>query len=219
MIRRSMFFFAVLCVAAGIPYFSTEWGKVGGWFSSSSPASEPAIDGTTNAASSSAGFPVATPVLGAVTPGTPGADATPVVDLAEAFRFDVTNAWILGHWPRVTTGLPDENLQGYRVPLVTGTREADLAGSLTYYFNTQQRCKRITFQGTTGDARRLVETLKTQFHFEQQITNDPSLYVYQIRWNGRATSELQIRPARVVRASVPFGRFEVLLAMNNPDAS
>lgn len=81
-------------------------------------------------------------------------EGTPVRDLAEVFRFDVTTDWILRHWPRVSTGLAQLQLQGYRVPLVTGTGEADLAGSLTYYFNARQKVQRITFCGTTGDAAR-----------------------------------------------------------------
>ena len=72
------------------------------------------------------------------------ADATPMPSLAEVLRFDVTVAWVMQRWPRVSTGLPYLQLQGYRVPLVTGTTVADLAGSLTYYFNAQQQVQRIT---------------------------------------------------------------------------
>ena len=219
MFRRGAFFFVVLCLAVGIPYASTEWGQVSHLFSgSTSTSAETPADGTPSAAAAAVGLPLSTPVLGGVTPGAPTADLPPIVDLGEALRFDVTNSWILGRWPRVTTGLPDENMQGYRVPLVTGTGEDDLAGSLTYYFNTAHRCRRITFQGTTGDARKLINLLTTHYGFVQQKSSEPGLYVYQIRWNGRATSELHVRPARVVRASIPMGRFEVLLAMNDPNA-
>ena len=103
----------------------------------------------------------------------------------------------------MTAGLPDKDLQGYRVPLVTGTQEDDLAGSLTYYFTKNQHCRRITFQGTTGDARRLVALLSARFGMQRQITDDPSLYDYQKRWNGRAISELHVRPVR--RAGQPAG--------------
>ena len=155
-------------------------------------------------------------------PGLPATEAEinapPVVELAEALRFNVTASWILGRWPRVTTGLPDAGLQGYRVALVSGTQEDDLAGALTYYFNKNHVCQRITFQGTTGDARKLISMLTTRFGFERQTSDDPGVYLYQIRWNGRATSELQVRPARVIRASAPTARFEVLLAMNDGTA-
>ena len=43
--------------------------------------------------------------------------------LDEVLRFDLTPDWILHRWPRVSTGLAQLDLQGYRVPLVSGTRE------------------------------------------------------------------------------------------------
>ena len=73
--------------------------------------------------------------------------------LAAVFRCDITPPWVMSQWSRVSTGLAELDLHGYRVALISGTREGDLAGSLTYYFNIQQRLQRITFQGSTGDAR------------------------------------------------------------------
>ena len=82
-------------------------------------------------------------------------------------------------------------MQGYRVPLVTGTTDADVAGSLTYYFNQKQRVERITFFGTTGDTPRLVAFLESQYGFKREKTAEPNLYVYQVKsWTwGKATSE------------------------------
>ncbi len=213
MFRRGLFFSVVLCAALALPYVSSQWPQI-----RQSVSGNPTPSGD-NPAGANNGLPLPAAALGAVLPGAAGADTTSVVDMGEAFRFDVTAAWILGRWPRVTAGLPDQDLQGYRVPLVTGTRDDDVAGSLTYYFTKNQHCRRITFQGTTGDARRLVALLHARFGLEQKITSDPSLYDYQNRWNGRAISELHVRPARVVRASQPDGRFEVLAALNDPDAS
>jgi hypothetical protein len=223
MFRHSMFYFLVLCAAVGIPYFSTEWNKTGQWLSSRSGSPETqAVDATTagNNATGIANLGGANgPASAVVAPNESDAThAPPLVDMAEALRFDVTSAWVLGRWPRVTAGLPDADLQGYRVALVTGTREDDLAGSLTYYFNKSQRCQRITFQGTAGDARRLIAYLAQRYGFKQQSSNDPNLYLYQIRWNGAPLSELHVRPARVIRADAPLARFEVLLAMNDAGA-
>ena len=53
----------------------------------------------------------------------PRADRLPLPSLAEVLRLDVTVEWVLQRWPRVTTGLPQLQLQGYRVPLVTGTKD------------------------------------------------------------------------------------------------
>ena len=74
-------------------------------------------------------------------------------DLGEVINFGATPSWIMTRWPRVTVGLAELDMQGYRVPLVTGTKYDDLAGSLTYYFDQDQRVKLIHFRGTTGDPR------------------------------------------------------------------
>jgi hypothetical protein len=232
MFRRGFFFFFVMCAAVGVPYVATEWGKVSQWFGNQASAAgatpgKPPYPAAGTVGVGGAGYPPPAEMLNNTAPtvSMPGLPATeaeinapPVVELADALRFDVTASWILGRWPRVTAGLPDAGLQGYRVALVSGTQEDDLAGSLTYYFNRNHVCQRITFQGTTGDARELIAMLTTRYGFERQTSDDPSVYLYQIRWNGRATSELQVRPSRIIRASEPTARFEVLLAMNDRSA-
>ena len=137
-------------------------------------------------------------------------------DLAEIFRWDITTAWVLSRWPRVSAGLSEVELQGYRVPLVTGTATDDLAGSLTYYFNKQQRVQRITFFGTTGDTRRLVALLATKFGFVRELADDPSLFLYRVREGRRVASELRIKPAHVLRSNEPFTRFDVALVIERP---
>ena len=67
------------------------------------------------------------------------AQETVILNLADAFSMDKTPLWVLQRWPRVSTGGAQLQLQGYRVPLVTGTGEGDLAGSMTYFFNPQQQ--------------------------------------------------------------------------------
>ncbi|HVX11710.1 MAG TPA: DUF6690 family protein [Pirellulales bacterium] len=137
-------------------------------------------------------------------------------DLAEVFRWDVTTHWILAHWPRVSAGLADVEMQGYRVPLVTGAATDDVAGSLTYYFNRRQRVQRITFFGTTGDSRRLVALLTSKFGFARELQDDPSLFLYRVREGRKVISELRIKPAHVVRSNEPYSRFEVALLIERP---
>lgn len=139
-----------------------------------------------------------------------------VQDLARVFRFDVTTSWVLEHWSRVSTGLAEMEKQGYRVALVSGTRPDDVAGSLTYYFGPDQHVERITFYGSTGDARRLVAVLATQHGFLRVLTDDPGLFMYQVKEHGKPISELRIRASRVVRAEAPNSRFEVALIMQRP---
>mgnify|MGYP006966871329 CR=1 FL=1 len=77
-------------------------------------------------------------------------------DLFTLFRFDVSPRWVTERWSRVSTIRAEPGWEGLRVPLVTGTKVDDLAGSLTYYFDSQHQVRRITFHGVTGDERKLV---------------------------------------------------------------
>lgn len=141
-------------------------------------------------------------------------------NLAEVFRFDrgVTTGWVLRRWPRVSTGLAELPLQGYRVPLVTGTEETDLAGSLTYYFNARQKVQRISFHGTTGDPRRLLKLLTGRFQFTRRLTNDPGLFIYEVAHpGGKPVSLLRIQSTPVVKSSEPNRRFEVELSIERPN--
>ena len=216
--RHSMFFFLVLCAALGLPYVTSEWSHLGQIFGG---GAAPAAIANPNSPTPEAakGLPPPANTFGEVAPAA-NLNLTPVVDMAEAIRLDVTASWVLGRWPRVTAGLPDADQQGYRVPLITGTRDDDIAGSLTYYFNKQQRCRRITFQGTTGDARRIVElvTKRLRVRATRHVRSRAACVPEPLEWSSLRASELHIRPARVVRATEPQSRFEVLLALNDPDA-
>jgi hypothetical protein len=145
-------------------------------------------------------------------------EGNPIHALTEVLRFDVSPGWIIHRWPRVSSGLGDLQLQGYRVPLVTGTAESDLAGALTYYFNPQQQVQRITFRGTTGDMRNVVAVAASQFHMTRRLTNDPSLIVYEaVHSSNDPASALRIRSAAVLRASEPYKRFDVELVLQRPE--
>lgn len=144
-------------------------------------------------------------------------EGAPVESLQAVLRFDVTPDWIVRRWPRVSAGLAYLELQGYRAPLVTGTAEDDLAGAITYYFNPRQELQRITFYGSTGNTQKLVDLVTARFGFARRLTNDAGVFLYEIpNQEGRATSFLWIRPARVVTASDPHGRFEVALVVERP---
>src|SRR5205823_12511410 len=138
----------------------------------------------------------------------PSIEGPATVDLGDVLRFDPTPAWVMARWPRVTAGLAELDLQGYRVPLVSGTKPDDVAGSLTYYFDKNEHVAYINFHGCTGDPRKLIALVTSRYSFLKQKTDDPSLGLYQVRWNGKALSELRIRPARVLRADQPNARYE-----------
>ena len=137
--------------------------------------------------------------------------------LAEVFNFNVTADWVMHRWPRVSTGLPDLPFQGYRVPLVTGTKTSDLAGSLTYYFDTRQQPQRISFRGTTGDPSPLVALLSSRFHFTRRVINDPGVVLYEaVDPADQPAGSLKIRSANVVKANQPYTQFEIELVINRP---
>ncbi|MBN1589354.1 MAG: hypothetical protein JW888_07560 [Pirellulales bacterium] len=141
-----------------------------------------------------------------------------VRDFGEVFRFDVTTAWVMSRWARVSTGMAQLQLQGYRVPLVTGTSKDDLAGALTYYFGPEQRVRKITFNGTTGDATRLVQLLMTRYGFRRRVANDSGLFVYEApHREGGVRSVLRIRPTAVVKANQPYQRFHLDLLLEQPE--
>ena len=142
----------------------------------------------------------------------------PLPSLDEVLRFDPTVDWVLQTWPRVTTGLPYLQLQGYRIPLVTGTGLADVAGSLTYYFNARQQVQRITLRGTTGDPSVLAGLLTNRYHFTRRLTNDPGIVLYEaVDSSDRPIGSLKIRSADVVKASQPRLRFAVDLVMDRAE--
>ncbi len=142
-------------------------------------------------------------------------EGSEVAYLWEVFRFDVTPAWVIGRWPRVTTGLAHLDLQGYRVPLVTGTADDDLAGALTYYFNAARQVQRITFQGTTGDYRKLVSLLVMHHGFVARPTNTPGVFLYEIPSpKNDSQSHLWIQPAPLLTADQPRNRFELTLVLD-----
>ncbi len=202
---------ALLAVAAGGPvawYAAPDYWKAfrRQWFSSSQ---------TAGAQTASLDF---LPEAGSSESPPRPLEGPPTQDLGEVLRFQgVTTGWVLGRWPRVATGLAELPLQGYRVPLVTGTKEQDLAGSLTYYFNAHQEVQRISFQGTTGDPRALIRHLTSQYKFTRRLTNDPGLFVYEVRDpTGEPKSVLTIRSAPVVKSSQRHGRFKVELRLERP---
>ncbi len=139
----------------------------------------------------------------------------PVADMGEIFRFDISPEWVMARWPRVTSSLADIELNGLRVPLITGSKLDDVAGSLTYYFDNQRRVQRITFIGTTGDERRIAALVKEHYDLVPQPTLGAALYVRS--WNRKPVSALRIEASPVVRADQPHSRFNVMLELNRPD--
>ena len=221
MIGRHLLFALVLFAAAVVPYLANSTTTK--WFSGGANAADPAkppVPGKNDPASTANNLAAQPRTAGfGGRPATPDThlDGGPVRDLAEVLRFDVSPQWVMQRWPRVSASASttEPTLQGYRVPVVTGTRPDDIAGSLTYYFTTNQHVRRLAFQGTTGDPRRLVELVTTKYELRPQPPAQPGELLYQVRWNNEPRSEMLIKPDRVFRADAPYGRYEVTLEINN----
>ena len=210
MIKRSTVLFAVLS-AAGVPYLaSTRLGDAAQ--ETAPPASEQ------QPAAQEAG-PSAVPGAASQESRIPTLANSPleIQQLSQVLRFEITVGWVLGHWSRVSTSLAELDLQGYRVALVTGTTEGDLAGSLTYYFNTKQQLERITFSGNTGVTRPLVMLVSSRFQFVGETTDDPSQGIYRVRKGRKIKGELRIKPAPIVRRQDGRARFAVNLTIDRPE--
>ena len=135
-----------------------------------------------------------------------------VHSLQEVLRFDVSPGWVLQRFPRVSTVLADTQLDGLRVPLITGTTPSDIAGTLTYYFDRFKTLQRVTLHGVTGDATRFISELQSTVQLQQQPSLGGALYVLQ--WNGRPTSLVHVEPAAVIYADAPYSRYKILIELN-----
>lgn len=151
--------------------------------------------------------------------GAPGPrlEGPTVRDFAEVIRFDISPRWVAENWSRVSTCTAELELEGLRVPLVTGPRADDIAGSLTYYFDKHHTVQRVTFHGSTGDERRLVALLLSGYNFKEQPSLGGGMYV--TTYSGRPTSLLRVSYAPVVRSNAPHAQKQIALEINRPGRS
>jgi len=168
--------------------------------------------------------PVATAGAGSVVPGNvPTGNASmsgalvggPIYDLREVLRFDISPDWVTSRFSRVTTVLADTELEGLRVPLVTGIGPADLAGSITYYFDASGKLQRVMLHAFTGDASRVVATMTQHYGLQAEPSLDAG--VYTRRWNATPVHFLRLTRAPVVYSDALHHKLTVYLELNQPD--
>jgi hypothetical protein len=143
-------------------------------------------------------------------------EGTPTYSLAEVFRLDVSKEWVYQRWARKSTALSELDLFGVRVPLVTGTRLHDLAGSLTYFFTPDGRVQRISFRGRTGDTTQIVALVTQQYGFQWQTPTAAGEQLLQIRRGEEILGELRTRPAAVLWSNSSNDSFSVNVELQNP---
>lgn len=156
--------------------------------------------------------------LGAI-PQDPGAAPSlagyRVSDLREVMRFDITPEWVINRFSRVSTVLADMNLEGLRVPLVTGIRADDIAGTLTYYFDHSGNLQRLTIHGFTGNTKRFSETMVSHYGLQREPALEAGAYTK--RWNGRPTHFMRLTHAPVVYSDAVHQKYTVFLELNQPN--
>jgi hypothetical protein len=224
---RKIIFLTMLAASFGVPYFLFEArgveSLVDRWYGRDSSATAEERDGNVdvsyNVDDTLAAQTYAPPSVPATTASyrpNPLLEVAPIMNLEDVLNFNITPAWVLSNWPQVTTGLQKDNLFGYRVPLVTGTDENDVTGSLTYYFGPTQQLEHITLEGDTGDARRLVNLLTTQLGLQPQMATEQGVFLYRKLESEKVVSELRLRPENIMTAHRARQRFQISLALNRP---
>lgn len=153
------------------------------------------------------------PFLGPTPPGS--LVGGPIQDLREVLRFDITPEWVTSRFSRVTTVLAATELEGLRVPMVTGIGPSDLAGTLTYYFDYSGKLQRVMVHAFTGDASRVIETMTQHYGLQAEPTLDAG--VYTRRWNARPVHFLRITRAPVVYSDALHHKYTVFLELNQPN--
>ncbi len=217
---RRFYFVVLLTLSVAVPYamFSDTSGelqqKIRGMFASRSQADElELIEGID--------YPVVNQLLAkqqqlvATSPAaaTVASGLTPTVTLAGILRFDVNPRWVTQYWPHVATTRSENGLEGLRVPVITGTHPQDVVGSITYYFDKQQRVQRLAMDGTMGDDRQMVAAVTKVFKLKPEPSAGPGVFVS--KWNGDLVSAWWIRRMPVVHTRAG-GQYEFVLEINRP---
>jgi hypothetical protein len=199
--HRPLLFFGVLLAAVGVPYLLLDekiaanargtWNSLLG--NSDKESDEPRAEFTTA-----------------------GAHSTPSPTIEQVFRFDLSPQWVTSRWRWVSTVAGDPRQLGMRVPLVSGTRHDDIAGSLTYYFDEHHRLQRITFTGQTADPRRLLAAVIMPFGLKSQPTTDAAHYVAGDP--KQPTSEVIVQHAPLTDVNGEPAKAEVSVDLSRDDA-
>jgi hypothetical protein len=217
----------VLAAAVGVPYAVDQSGVQLSQLWPNSTATAAADSQSAHHPEARLGQPVAPPIE-TPSPSSPTAviyqspaplEGIPTYRLIEVLRMDVTREWVYQRWARKSTGLTDPELFGIRVPLVTGTRMTDLAGSLTYYFNRAGQVDRLSFRGRTGDTRELVQLLSQHYELQPVHSVVAGEYLYQLKEDDRIVSELRIRSEPISWSTSPHDQFYLELELNRPGSN
>ena len=130
----------------------------------------------------------------------------------QILSFNTTPTDIANRWALVSFHVKDDGLRSYRVPVVTGEKQDDLAGALTYLFDEQEQLQRIEFLGFTKDASTLINVMKQKFRMTRRPSPREALYVKSR--NKLPVSALRISKSDVINAAAESPSLEVRFELN-----
>lgn len=220
-ILKRVFYLFVLCGVLVIPYVLTTvdwqngigdatsqaWNKVTGWTSNLGN-----IFGSSGNPDAIVQDESMTSVPTAIDSDAPHLDGGRIKHFNEVIRFDIKPSWVTKRWARVSSSLAELGLEGYRVPVVTGSDVNDLAGSLTYYFDKQHQVQRVVFMGNTGDPARLIDFVSSEYRMTQRPSLNTGLYIHSR--GGVPVNALTIKQNSVITADNPHGTYQIYLELN-----
>jgi hypothetical protein len=216
MASKPLIIASLVGASIGVPYFASR-SKSGDGATTTLTSPPANVAGAAVPAPPLLGAPLTTPAGAApATTSTSQITATTRSPSAEeALRFNVTKDWVYRNFDRKSTGPTDVGLFAVRVPLVSGTQNSSLAGSLTYFFNTQDQVEHISFRGRTGDPSRLARFLMQTYQF-QPLASQPGEQIYQVSDRGGVLSELRTRPEPIVSSAGSLGAHSVEMELARP---
>jgi hypothetical protein len=229
MIRR-LFWIVLIAFLFSLPvlYKRGMLPSVGNWI----PANDSfgPVAGGYGPGESVSGIPAANAGFAAPVPGTvpgPGqrvpVQGTPPVYFgfaspSEYINFNITPEWVKQRWPQASIGNFDNELTGFRVPLVSGPMPTDLHGSLTYCFDSSRRLQRILFRGWTGDTSAISGYFVTQYGFDERSSKIAAGFLKKMVW-GRTEGFLRFDNPPVGSGGNLNERYMVLFEVTNPSSS
>jgi len=220
-IFKRVFYLFALCGVLVIPYVLTTvdwqngigdatsqaWNKVTGWTSNLG-----SIFGGSDSQDSIVQDETMTSVPTEIHSDSPHLDGGRIKQFSEVIRFDIKPSWVTKRWARVSSALAELGLEGYRVPVVTGSDVNDLAGSLTYYFDKQSQVQRVVFVGNTGDPTRLVDFVSSEYRMTKRPSLNTGLYIHSR--GGVPVNALTIKQNSIITADNPHGTYQLYLELN-----
>lgn len=130
------------------------------------------------------------------------------IPIQHVLSFEVTPEWLTDNWTRVTTGLPELDLTGWRVPVAFAS-PYDFAGSATYYFDRQKRVQRILLHGFSSNPAELAQLATTRYQMQRIPNYLTEMYLHLDR--GHPLGGLRIANSALRKTK---SRSEILLELN-----